>query len=217
MKNKKHPIVAMLMAAPLIYLAIVWSGLPQTIPVHFNLQGTADRYGSKNTLLIAMLVVSIVNGLLYLLLCNMYRFDPKKRAIENKSQLQNIAFAVTLFMAGIQIWIIYISGTKEHLLSVRFVLTGVCILFSILGNYMYNIKPNYFAGLRLPWTLENEDNWRKTHHYASRLWFGGGLVAALFCLVTPSSFSIFILVAMVLIMIILPTLYSYRLYKRMKV
>jgi uncharacterized membrane protein len=50
------------------------------------------------------------------------------------------------------------------------------IFFVIAGNWMYNIKPNYFVGIRVPWTLENPDNWRATHRMGSKLWVIGGIL-----------------------------------------
>ena len=67
-------------------------------------------------------------------------------------------------------------------IGMRYVFAGVGLLLCLIGNYMHTIKPNYFAGLRLPWTLNNEDNWRKTHLLAGKLWFVGGLVIAILCL-----------------------------------
>lgn len=214
MNNKKHLIAGAFMLIPLLYLAITWTGMPQTIPLHFDIKGNVNRWGNKAEILSSMAVLSGVTILLYLLLCNAYRFDAKKRAVENKDRLQNIALAVTVFLTLLQTWIIYISTTTGQSFSIKVILIGVCILFSILGNYMYNLKPNYFAGLRLPWTLENEDNWRKTHHYASRIWFAGGLLAALVCLLLPVESAVIVSVVLLVLMIILPTIYSYRLYKK---
>ena len=53
------------------------------------------------------------------------------------------------------------------------------LLFAFLGNYFKTIKPNYFIGIRTPWTLENEEVWKKTHLIGGKLWFVGGLLMAL--------------------------------------
>jgi len=83
-----------------------------------------------------------------------------------------------------------------------------------MGNYMHTIKPNYFAGLRLPWTLNNEDNWRKTHLLAGKLWFIGGLVIAILCLVVPGTAAIVLFFIATIVLILVPVIYSYRLYKQ---
>ena len=83
----------------------------------------------------------------------------------------------------------------------------------LFGNYMHTIKPNYFAGIRVPWTLNNEENWRKTHLLAGKLWFVGGLVIALVCLLLPANISIITFFTLTMILVVIPIVYSYRLYK----
>ena len=94
---------------------------------------------------------------------------------------------------------------------VMFPLVG--LLFAFIGNYMNNIKPNYFAGLRLPWTLSSDYNWRKTHQFASKLWFWGGLSAAILSLIFPAPWSIIIFFTIMTIIVIIPIIYSYRIFK----
>jgi uncharacterized membrane protein len=87
------------------------------------------------------------------------------------------------------------------------------LLFAVIGNYMNNIKPNYFAGLRLPWTLSSDHNWRKAHQLAGKLWFWGGLSAAILSLIIPSPFSIIIFFTILIFLILIPVIYSYRIFK----
>jgi uncharacterized membrane protein len=209
-------IVWLFVAIPLIYLAFAWNNLPEKVAMHFDLRGNVDRFGSKNELLIMVLIITIVNIGVYLLLTNIYRIDPKKYAIENKTRLNRIGFAVTLFMAAILCVIIYSSTHDDMKFSTKLIFAGVGLLFSFIGNYMHNIKPNYFAGIRLPWTLENEDNWRKTHLLGGKLFFAGGLLIAIICLLTPAVISIIVFFVITIIITIIPCIYSYRLYKQQK-
>lgn len=87
------------------------------------------------------------------------------------------------------------------------------LMFAFIGNYMNNIKPNYFAGLRLPWTLSSDDNWRRTHQMAGKLWFWGGLSAAILSLIIPSPFSIIVFFLILSVLVIIPIVYSYRIFK----
>ena len=211
-KKAIWPILAM----PPIYLAIAWNRLPEKIGMQYDLQGNLLRYGDKTEMLGLTIILSVVNLLTWLLLTNMYRWDPKKHAAENKDRLQRIAFAVLIFMTAIQCLFIYSASAGSFRLSMGLVFSGVGLLFAIMGNYMPNLKPNYFAGLRLPWTLENEENWRQTHQMAGKLWFAGGLVLAVVCLFTPPIVSIIVFFAVILVMVIIPTVFSYRLYKKQK-
>jgi uncharacterized membrane protein len=204
------------LAAPLVYLAIVWNRIPETVALHFDLQGKPDRFGSKKELIGLAAILTAMNLFCYFLLTNIYRIDPKKHAAENRERLRRIAFAVVVFISAILFMIIHSSMIGDIEISMGFIFSGVGLLFAVIGNYMSNMKPNYFAGFRLPWTLEDEDNWKRTHAIAGKLWFGGGLLLAIVCLFTPPVASIVIFFSVTMIMVIIPLVVSYRIYKRKK-
>ena len=210
-------IVWLFIIAPAIYLAMAWNTLPETIAMHFNLKGDIDRYGSKNELATMILILIAVNAVVYLLLPQVYRIDPKRYAAENKGRLFRIAFAVSVFTSAVLCLIIYSSIHGNIKFSMRFILAGVGLMLAVVGNYIYNIKPNYFAGIRLPWTLNNDENWKKTHLLGGKLLFGGGLLIAVICLFTPFLFSMITLFTILLLVIMTTCIYSYRLYKKMNV
>ena len=209
-------IVWLVMIIPIVYLAIVWNSLPEKIAMQFNLNGDVRRWGSKKELIILTVILTVVSALAYLLVTNIYRIDPKKNAVENKSRLARMAFAISVFLAGVICMIIYnaISGSLKP--NMGFIFAGIGLLFAFIGNYMHNIKPNYFAGLRLPWTLANEDNWKKTHALAGKLWFAGGLSIAVICMLVPVKIAIVVFIAVILIISIIPFVFSYRLYQKQK-
>lgn len=62
------------------------------------------------------------------------------------------------------------------------------LLFVFLGNVMYSLKPNYFAGIRVPWTLDSDDNWKATHRVAGIVWFAGGLLFLICALAMDARF-----------------------------
>jgi uncharacterized membrane protein len=209
-------IVWLVIVLPAVYLALVWNKLPEKVAMHFDLKGNVDRFGSKNELIIMSSVMILMNAVVYLILTNIYRIDPKRYAVENKSRLYRIAFAVCVFISAVLCLIIYSSTQGNIKFSTRLILSGVGLLFAFIGNYMHNLKPNYFAGFRLPWTLENEDNWRKTHLLGGKVWFVGGLVIAVICLLLPPEASIVAFFSIMLVLVLIPAIYSYRLYKKQK-
>lgn len=208
-------IIWLFIIAPAVYLAIVWNTAPETVAMHANLKGEVDRYGSKNELITMTLILTLVNAAVYLLLPQVYRIDPKRYAAENKSRLHRIAFAVSVFIAAVLCLLIYSSIHESIKFSSRFILAGVGLLFAVIGNYMYNIKPNYFAGIRLPWTLNNDENWKKTHLLGGKLMFGGGLLIAIISLFTSFYLSIIILFGILSIIILITCIYSYKLYRKL--
>ncbi|MBD0287920.1 MAG: SdpI family protein [Flavisolibacter sp.] len=213
---KKLLTVLLILCIPYVYLMIIWPQLPEVVPMHFTLNGAIDRYGNKSELLILTATLSFVIILVYLFIAHIHRLAPKMASAENKERLQKIALAVVVFMTGVQAWLIYIVQKGEPDFSIKFVLVALCLLLAIMGNYMPNLKPNYVAGFRLPWTLENENNWRKTHHLAGRFWFGGGLLCAFLLLILPFKMAVIIFSVSMLALIFVPAIYSYRLFKQSK-
>lgn len=201
--------------APAGYLAIVWNTIPETVALHANLNGVVDRYGSKNELITITLILTCVNVAVYLLLPQVYRIDPKRFASENKSRLSRIAFAISVFISAVLCLLIYSSIREDLEFSTRFILAGAGLLIAVVGNYLYNIKPNYFAGIRLPWTLNDDDNWKKTHFLGGKLMFAGGLLIAVVCLFVPFPISIIFMFAILFVIMIITCLYSYNLYKKL--
>src|SRR5215217_6557489 len=184
MKNKNAFLAVLLLAVPFIYLAGLWSSLPARVPMHFNVTGTIDKYGTKNDLLTLVTGISVASASIYFILSNLHRLR-KKAPVENRSRMQKIALAILSFMTVVLCWLLYIMQKGVLGNNIKFILAAVFLLVAVIGNYMPNLKPNYFAGFRLPWTLHNETNWRKTHHLAGQTWFAGGLFCMLVCLLLP--------------------------------
>jgi uncharacterized membrane protein len=197
---------------------VIWNKVPERVPIHYNMAGEVDRFGNKTEFLILMAILLVVNIGLYFLLVNMNRIDPKKKyREENLPRMRKLAFAVCIFITAITCFIIYSSISSSPTFDSKVVVIAVGLLFTVIGNYMYNIKPNYFAGIRLPWTLENENNWKQTHLLAGKLWFAGGLFIALMALLLPGKSTLIFMIAVIVILTVIPMVYSYRLYKRERV
>jgi len=216
MKNIFTKLVWIIAVAPVIYLAAVWKQLPEKVAMHYDLHGNPDRYGNKKELIVLVAILLAVNVFVYFLLTNIYRIDPKKYASENKERLRRIALAVVVFISAIIFLIVYSSRQGSINLSMGLIFSAVGLLFAFIGNYMQNMKPNYFAGFRLPWTLENAENWKKTHALGGKLWFAGGLFLGVVCLFTPPLASIIVFFTVMMILVIIPCVFSYRLYKQQK-
>ena len=92
--------------------------------------------------------------------------------------------------------------------SIVYILIGM--LFILLGNYMHKIKQNYTIGIRVPWTLNSEQNWNQTHRFASWVFILAGMI----CLIDTFFDSLAVMIISLLIASFLPILYSFILYKK---
>ena len=203
--------VIFLVCAPFVYMAFIWNDLPERVPTHFGISGKPDAYGSKISALAPIGILMTVGLGIYFLIKNIDKIDPKRAKQASKDSFNKIAMLLLIFMSGLSLYIVY-STLYGKTGSFMFVLLG--LFFAALGNLMHSVQPNYFVGLRLPWTLENEDNWRKTHQLAGKLWFGGGLLIAASSLFMPEQFAVFFLLGATFLMSVIPAIFSYRLFKQ---
>lgn len=205
-----------ILLAPIAYLLYIWSALPERVAVHFNLDGDPDRFGSKNELIYVTLGMTALSAAIFFLLPYAYKIDPKKHAIENKPRLHRLAFAIAVFISFISCLIVNSALKSQIKLDIQIMFGAMGLFWCILGNYLYNIKPNYFAGYRLPWTLSNEDNWKRTHWLAAKLLFAGGLLIVLAAIFLPKTPLIVVTITIAAISMIIPIIYSYRLFTKHK-
>ena len=82
----------------------------------------------------------------------------------------------------------------------------------VIGNYLPKCKQNYTLGIKLPWTLDDEENWNRTHRFAGFLWVVGGVLIAINAFLEWEWLFLVVVFAMVLI----PAIYSYLYYKKQK-
>lgn len=95
----------------------------------------------------------------------------------------------------------------------RILITVILLLLAVLGNYLGNLRPNYFVGIRTPWTLEDPDTWRATHRLSARLiCFGVIVLAVLQFLLSPGLFAL-LFCAAILLLLLWCFLYSWRYFQ----
>ena len=98
-----------------------------------------------------------------------------------------------------------------HLGSILCVISG--LMFVLMGNYMPKITRNRTMGIKIKWTLASDENWAATHRVAGRVWFFGGFVVMLGALLPVNALIIAALPA-ILLLVLIPTVYSYVFYKK---
>ena len=212
MKFLKEVPVILIVAIPFIYLAYIWNTLPEQVPLHWNIKGEIDRYGSKYELWLIPILLPL---LIYIIFLIVPSIDPKKNIHKMGNKYQNLKVLMTLFMSALAIFIIYYAK-NQTIANPNYIVLIMGILFIIIGNYFKTLKANYFIGIKTPWTLENETVWKKTHNLAGKLWFSGGFLIMILSLVLNKELNFKIFAAITIIISIIPILYSYFIYKNIK-
>jgi uncharacterized membrane protein len=217
MKPSSFPfiIVVLIAIAPLVYLAAIWQSIPDIVPIHFNSRMQPDRMASKSQLWFVAILMAGVSLGSYLLLKNIHKIDPKRVGKSSPAGFARLGMVIVVFISILNLVIIIASSSPSHA-PLKLMPSLISLLFAFTGNYMSSIKPNYFAGIRLPWTLNSESNWKKTHQLAGKLWFWGGLIMAVVCLFIPEQAGIPTLLATMLVLTVIPAVYSFYLFTKEK-
>ena len=198
---------------PVAYVAYIYSSLPYSVPVHFRLDGKADRYGSRGEFLATQGILLGMSALAYALLKFLPAIDPKKYVKYGEATFQKLALGLVFFMAALDMAIAY--ATVNHRVEVgKLILPVAGLLFAFIGNMMNSIKPNYFAGVRTPWTLEDPVTWRATHRLAGKLWFAGGIGLTVAVLLLPNTAAMIVFLSVMALLAAVPVVYSFIYYRK---
>ena len=209
MKLKKElPIIAIVLL-PFIYLAYIWNQLPEQVPLHWNLQGEIDRYGNKAELILIPLLLPL---LVYVIFLIIPVIDPKNKLGKMGKKLYTLKFYLTAFMSILALYIIY-TAKAESLVNPNYLILLLGFLYAILGNYLKTIQPNYFIGIRTPWTLESESVWKKTHRLGGILFFVGGLIIILSSFIFGPQVNLIVFISITVIISLYTVIYSYASFK----
>ena len=217
MKNKnivQNLLVFIAAIAPFIYAYFIWDSLPERVALHFGIDGTPDSFGAKKSVLNVPILLMVVSIGVFFLIKNITKFDPKKTLQMPDDAREKMAFAVVIFMSGLSIYVLN-AALKSQTDNFIFVIVG--LLLVVMGNLMHSLKPSYFIGIRLPWTLENAENWRKTHQFGSKIYVIGGLILLLSAMIVPAEMMMGVVMGVVAIIVIIPTVFSYREFRKNRV
>lgn len=212
MNLRKDLPLLIIVLLPFLYLGYLYVDLPERVPTHWNLHGEIDDWGSKSMLWIIPFATSFLG---YVLLSLAPKIDPKGQIKQMGAKFYQLKFIIVLFLATLGMYILY--ATQQQTMSspkIIYILIGV--FFTALGNYLPSVKPNYFIGLRTPWTLESPTVWKKTHRLAGKLWVIGGLAIIILSLILPQSQNLIAFIVTLAIITFIPLLYSYIWFKQEK-
>lgn len=215
MKNTtlQETVIVILTLLPFLYLSVIYADLPESLPMHWNAQGEVDRMGNKPEL---WMIPVLLSGLMYVILKYIPKIDPKGQIKKMGNKYGYLRLAITVLITALAMGIIYTAATynteENNINGWASIIVG--LLFIVLGNYMPSMKPNYFVGIRTPWTLENETVWRKTHHLGARLFIAAGIIIILTSLFLSASWAIYTTIGTAIAIAVWTMIYSYLLYKK---
>ena len=206
-KYRKTLIITTIIALlPMVAGLVLWDRLPDEIPMHFNAAGEVDGWANKVVGVFGMPAFFV--AVQWLCAVASFKMDPKARNLNEK-------------MMGLVLWFIPVLSVLMHVLvyctalgvemNVQIVIPLLMgLLFVVIGNWLPKCKQTYTLGIKLPWTLDDEDNWNRTHRFAGPLWVACGVVVMAGSLIGGAF--LWVMLAALLVMVIAPMVYSYLLF-----
>lgn len=209
MKHEKKRLIltTVICLLPIMAGLVLYSRLPERVPTHFDFSGTPDGWSSRPFAVFGLpCLLAALNVFLYACLNR----DPKRAnmsgALKTVSQwslpvLSVLCYGLTLTAA---------LGYPSRIEIVVPLLTGILLL--VIGNYLPKTKQSYTMGIKLPWTLQSEENWTRTHRLSGFLWVLCGLVMIPLSLLRL--WSGWLSGVLLAVMVLIPAVYSYALHRK---
>ena len=206
---KKHKAAlittSLIILIPIVIGLLVWDQLPEQVPFHWGINGEVDAWASKPKAVFLMpCVVLALHWVCIFASCA----DPRSKNYHPKSLM--LAMWICPGVSLLLNTMVYATAlgcpVDVELLMPLF----MGALFIVIGNLLPKMRQSYTMGIKLPWTLHNEENWNKTHRFGGKVMVAGGV----FILSTAIWGNFWILIGALLVMLLLPTIYSYRLYRK---
>ena len=206
---KKHwkllIITSIVLLLPIVAGLILWNQLPDQMPTHWNATGEVDQWNSKPfTVFVLPLIMLAAQWL-----CSLGTAADPKKANHSEKVLQLILWIIPC-LSLVLMAITYATALGKEVRIDVIMPIVIGLVFAVIGNYLPKCKQSYTIGIKIPWTLNSEENWNKTHRFAGRLWLICGLVIIL----TSFFGGFWVFLPIVLLMVLAPFLYSYLLHRK---
>ena len=205
-KNLKTLIItSVIILLPILAGVILWIQLPDSMPSHWNASGEIDGWSSKPFTIFGLPLILLAAQWLCVLGT---AADPKKNNHPEKI-LHLVLWIIPVLSVAMHTFVYLIAlGHGVRMEVVMPVLIGV--IFTIIGNYLPKCKQNYTIGIKIPWTLNNEENWNKTHRFAGWLW----TVCGILIMLTGFFGGFWVFLPITFLMVLAPIFYSYILHRK---
>ena len=191
-----------------------WVQIPAgtQVPVHFDINGNPDRYGSP---FVGFFLLPIVLAFTVGLIGLVPRIEPRQENFQMSSRAYRVTWAALLiFFLALHIVIVFATlqigpaGLLGNLIPL-----GLGGLFIVLGNMMGKVRSNFMFGIRTPWTLSSELSWNKTHRLGGRIMMAVGFITIVASFLLSLEWAFYLLIGGLFLMLGIVVVYSWVIYK----
>ena len=202
-------IPAALIIAAVVISIVAYPNLPERVPTHWGANGEVNGWSSR---LWGAWMVPLVMAAMWLLLRALPHIDPRKANYEKFAGMYDVFIILVLGFLLVMHSVAIAAATGSDVKMDKIMMPLVGVFMAAIGFLLPRAAPNWFIGIRTPWTLTSDESWVKTHKLGGPLFIALGVVMALSSLIAPAQ-AIWILVAAAIGIVIFLFIYSYRVWK----
>lgn len=207
--------------------AIVLQFMPGSVPMHYDMAGNIDRWGSKYENLIFPIII-LVMSLFWAMFIRFFEKKAGKASDEKESAgarsnarvLSIVGMSMAAMFTVMQGFILYgsyteaVSGAERGSIDigrVSCILMGV--IFIVLGNFMTKTRINGVAGVRISWSMYNDHTWQRSNRFGAIAIMIAGVLTIITAVLMQSSFrAMMVMLGYIIIASLITVIYAHKVY-----
>mgnify|MGYP003292098720 CR=1 FL=1 len=210
MKNNKWKLVlsSIVILLPILMGVLLWNNLPEHMATHWGVDGVADGWSGRGFAVVGLPLIMLA----FHWFCILFTVKDPKNKDQNQKVIGMVLWicpVLSLVSSGMT----YAAAYGMELGAEHGMLLLVGLMFALIGNYLPKCKQNFTIGIKIKWTLSNEENWNATHRFSGKAWVIGGLLL-IACEFLPKECIPWAMVVVFPVLVLLPVVYSWAYYKK---
>ncbi|SCY80783.1 SdpI family protein [Ruminococcus sp. YE282] len=211
--KSKYYVISALMFLTLIYTIIFMIISPDSIPMHYNVLGEIDRYGSKYEMIMLPIFV-LISGIVPMLFAKHFKSKSDK-----SSEKLSLNVGIVLVLMFIALYVLFsvmaLNSNIEYGTDIgKVIIIAIGIFFTVLCNLMPKARLNSLFGIRTSWSIANEKTWQKSQRFGGYSGVICGIILVISGLVFSFEIGIIVTIVLITLWAVLSSIMSYVFYKK---
>lgn len=213
----KRIILWLIALMPLIVTVVVLPQMADMVPAHYGIDGLVDHYDSKYTMLLFPCIIIVVIAVRDLSPRMLGRDDAQQA---NLRVVDNLLLPVVIVLVAINLLTVWLATAQVQNIYTtpvpvpQLILAGISLLFVVIGNVLPKTKPNWYVGIRVPWTVNHPAVWYKTHRFGGVMMTVWGVLSLVVTLVVSPTHAAVVFVVGTILMVTSMLIYAYICYRQ---
>lgn len=202
-------IPAVLILAAVAASIVAYPKLPESMPTHWSASGEVNGWTNR---LWGAWMLPLIMAAVWLVMRAIPHIDPRRANYEKFAGMYEALIVLILAFMLVMHVIVLAAATGTPVKMDRIVMPLVGVFIAAIGFLVPRAHPNWFVGIRTPWTLTSDLAWERTHKIGGPLIMAFGALMVVTGLFAPMP-AIWILVVAACALVLFLFVYSYRVWK----